>query len=174
MAVHIRNLKEIANQNKDLVLSVYSDDDDKIESESKLNNNHLYLEPDPLNKTIEFNSEMKNSTEEQLENCEDVTQKETTVIEHKTLDETNEDSIEKENILTRSNTMEESKITKVTFKVNDDNLHEVEVESDDVFLDEVVTENKVDCNSLYKEYAEGHEMKVEDMVTWKHWSKNMC
>ena len=79
--------EELEDSVSDEEQSEHSDDDDKIENESKLNNNHLDLEADPLNKKLEFNSKINRNTEQQLEKCDDVTQKETTIIKHKTLDE---------------------------------------------------------------------------------------
>ena len=113
-----------------------------------------------FDKKIESKGEMK----KQSERDENILQIERTDVESKTIDETNEECLEKEKIFIGSDALEESKTTEVKSKVKDQNTLELTVKDLDVSLGEEVLEKKTDWNSLYSEYVEGNEINVEDMV----------
>ena len=116
----------------------------------KINNNHFELGAVLVNETFELKGEM----EKQSERDGNILQIETTVVESKKIDETNEDCLEKEIFFIRSDALEKSSTTENNGKVKDHNPSELTVKGDDVSLDEVVIEKKADWNSLYIEYVD--------------------
>ena len=86
--------------------------------ENKLNNNNFELWAGPLNEKLEFNCEREKLSI-------NVSQIETTVVEPKMIDETNDDCCKKEKILIGSDSLEENNTNEATSKVSYNNSHEL-------------------------------------------------
>ena len=99
---------------------------------------------------------MKKDADKQTEKSEKVPQKEISIDKDKPTDEMNKDFFEDDNALIGRKTLDVKNTIEVESKVT--------VECSEVSIDEVVTEKKVDWESLYMEHVEGNEMRVLDMV----------